>query len=94
MTPCHHHHRCSASPPFLYPQDLLPNYRRVTQAYYDAVTALMRRSLHILALSLDLPRDHFDAMFAKPIASLRPLHYRRAAVMGGPCDGLSIKVDV
>lgn len=47
-----------------------------TQAYYDAMTALMRRVLPILARSLGLGPDHFDPLFSRPIASLRPLHYR------------------
>ena len=56
-------------------QEVLPKYRQVTQAYFSAVTALGMRLLRLLALALDLPAEHFDPMFSKPMLFLRPLHY-------------------
>ena len=56
-------------------QELLPEFRRVTEAYFGAVTALGMRLLRLLALALDLPPEHFHPMFSKPMLFLRPLHY-------------------
>ena len=56
-------------------QDLLPGYRAAITAYFDALTALGFRLLHLLALSLDLEETYFDDKFRQPIALLRPLHY-------------------
>jgi isopenicillin N synthase-like dioxygenase len=55
--------------------DLLPDYRPAVTAYFDAVSAVGRRLLHLLALGLGLPPTWFDDKFEKPIALLRPLHY-------------------
>ena len=54
---------------------MLPKYKQVTQAYFSAVTALGMRLLRLLALALELPAEHFDRMFSKPMLFLRPLHY-------------------
>ena len=56
-------------------QEVLPKYKQVTQAYFSAVTALGMRLLRLLARALDLPAEHFDPMFSKPMLFLRPLHY-------------------
>ena len=56
-------------------QDLLPQYRRATEAYFGAVLALGFRLLRMLALALRLPADHFAPFFDPPMAFLRPLHY-------------------
>ncbi|CAK0779497.1 hypothetical protein CVIRNUC_004789 [Coccomyxa viridis] len=56
-------------------QEVLPKYKQVTQAYFSAVTALGMRLLRLLALALELPAEHFDPMFSKPMLFLRPLHY-------------------
>lgn len=56
-------------------QEVLPEYKQVTQAYFSAVTALGMHLLRLLALALDLPAEHFDPMFGKPMLFLRPLHY-------------------
>ena len=56
-------------------QDLLPEYRRATEAYFGAVLALGFRLLRMLALALRLPADHFAPFFDPPMAFLRPLHY-------------------
>jgi len=56
-------------------QDLLPEYRRVTAAYFDAVTMLGMRLLRLLAMALELDADFFHPMFSRPMLFLRPLHY-------------------
>ena len=56
-------------------QALLPEFRRVAEAYFGAVAALGMRLLRLLALALDLPPEHFHPMFSRPMLFLRPLHY-------------------
>ena len=56
-------------------QDVLPDYRSVTTAYFSAVTALGMRLLRLLALALDLLPEHFHPAFTRPMLFLRPLHY-------------------
>eukprot|EP00873_Tetraselmis_striata_P026460 jgi/Tetstr1/446724/TSEL_034212.t1 len=53
----------------------LPEYRAVVSEYIQQVTQLGHRMLHLLALSLDLPRTWFDDKFDDPLTILRPLHY-------------------
>ncbi|PNW78167.1 hypothetical protein CHLRE_10g466700v5 [Chlamydomonas reinhardtii] len=65
---------------------LLPDYRRVTWQYYEALNALGMRLLRLLALSLDLPAEHFTPMFTAPLVTLRPLHY--AAEVSDPGAGV------
>ena len=56
-------------------QELLPEFRPVMSAYYDALTALGMRVMRLLALTLNLPADFFTDRFQQPLASLRPIHY-------------------
>jgi isopenicillin N synthase-like dioxygenase len=56
-------------------QELLPEYRRVSEAYFGAVTNLGMRLLRLLALALGLAPDYFLPMFGRPMLFLRPLHY-------------------
>ena len=56
-------------------QEVLPDYREVTEAYFRAATALGMRLLRLLALALDLPPEHFDPFFTRPMLAFRPLHY-------------------
>lgn len=65
---------------------LLPRYREVTQAYFDALYGLGMRLLRLLALSLDLHPDYFAPMFDRPMIALRPLHY--AAQKSDPDGGV------
>ena len=58
-----------------YLQETLPHYRQVSEAYFNAITALGMRLLRLLALALDLPPEHFHPMFSRPMLFLRPLHY-------------------
>jgi len=67
-------------------EETLPEYRPVVSAYIQQLCQLGRRMLHLLALSLDLPRDWFDAKFADPLAILRPLHY--SAELSSVSDGV------
>ncbi|EIE25730.1 oxygenase-like protein [Coccomyxa subellipsoidea C-169] len=55
--------------------ELLPEYRRVTNTYFSAVTDLGMRMLRLLALALGLAPDYFLPMFGRPMLFLRPLHY-------------------
>ncbi|CAL8469967.1 g9509 [Coccomyxa elongata] len=55
--------------------ELLPEYKRVTMAYFEAVTALGMRLLRLLALALNMEPDFFLHMFQRPMLFLRPLHY-------------------
>lgn len=66
-------------------QALLPGYRAVVEEYISALRALGMRMLRVVALSLGLPPDHFDAAFTRPMFALRPLHYvaRRSDEAGG-----------
>lgn len=45
------------------------------EAYFTAMLGMARLLLRGLALSLDLPEDHFAAFAADPVATLRLLHY-------------------
>jgi isopenicillin N synthase-like dioxygenase len=56
-------------------QELVPNFRPVMTAYYDALMELGMRLMRMLALTLDLPRDWFVDRFEKPLGSVRPIHY-------------------
>ena len=73
-------------PPPPPPQAALPGYRQAVEAYFDALCALGRRTLRLLALSLGLEPTYFDAHFSRPMAALRPLHY--APVPSNPEEGL------
>ncbi len=58
----------------VWPEDL-PGFRESLLAYTDALDRMAKRLLGPLALSLDLPEDHFDAGFAESQYSLRLSHY-------------------
>jgi isopenicillin N synthase-like dioxygenase len=53
----------------------LPGFKEQTLAYQAAVRALGDRILRLMALSLDLPEDHFEAVYDLPGLGLRMLHY-------------------
>jgi isopenicillin N synthase-like dioxygenase len=52
-----------------------PSFRPIMEAYFREMLALGRRLMEGLALSLDLPADHFAAFCTEPMGTLRPLHY-------------------
>lgn len=53
----------------------LPQAPAQCEAYIQALLALSRRLMQLLALSLALPEDYFDATSASPMLSLRMLRY-------------------
>lgn len=55
--------------------DSPPSFRRDLTAYYAELLDVSRLLMRGLALSLDLPEDHFDDFTAEEIATLRLLHY-------------------
>ena len=57
-----------------WPTDL-PGFRDTVLAYMGAMEGLCKRLVPIYAVALDLPPDHFDAMFEKPNMIQRLSHY-------------------
>ncbi|MGY1741372.1 MULTISPECIES: isopenicillin N synthase family dioxygenase [unclassified Blastococcus] len=57
-----------------WPEDL-PAFRAVFEEYYAATTDLAVTLMRGLALSLDLPEDHFREFCADPAPTLRLVHY-------------------
>ncbi|MGC3963453.1 MAG: 2OG-Fe(II) oxygenase family protein [Rhodocyclaceae bacterium] len=60
--------------PNLWPEGL-PGFRPAMEAYFAEVFALGEVLMRGLALSLDLPEDHFRPFLADAMATLRLLHY-------------------
>lgn len=52
-----------------------PDFRAAMEAYFGALYDLSKRLTRGLALSLDLPEQHFDAFCDEAMATLRLLHY-------------------
>ena len=55
--------------------DEVPAASAVCEAYIQAMLALSRRLMQLLALSLGLPEDYFDATSASPMVTLRMIRY-------------------
>lgn len=53
----------------------LPEVRPVCEAYIAAMNALSLRLMQLMALSLDLPEDYFDAACEDPMVTLRMVRY-------------------
>jgi len=60
--------------PNQWPQDL-PGFRATMEEYFAAAYQLAALLVRNLALSLELPEDHFDAYLDDAAATLRLLHY-------------------
>ena len=56
----------------------LPGFRATMLAYFDACMALGLDLHRAFARDLGLPDDHFHPMLARPMATLRLLHYPKA----------------
>lgn len=54
---------------------LVPGFQRATQAFEQALNALSRRLLSLMAEGLGLPATYFDAFLRDPMPVLRLLHY-------------------
>jgi isopenicillin N synthase-like dioxygenase len=52
-----------------------PGFREQNEAYFAALAALSHRLMALLARSLGLPADWFDAMLAEPMPIARLIHY-------------------
>lgn len=50
-------------------------FRSTILEYRKAVLAFSLKLVQIIALALNLPEDHFDAMMKFPAGGIRPLHY-------------------
>jgi isopenicillin N synthase-like dioxygenase len=57
-----------------WPADL-PGFQERLEAYYTAVDGLGQHLIRLVALSLDLPEDHFEEAFRYPSATCRLLRY-------------------
>ena len=53
----------------------LPAFRPAMEAYFAALESLVTTLMRAMALSLDLPADHFAAFCEQPMSLLRLLHY-------------------
>ena len=61
----------------------MPAFRTTLLAYYDAMLGLGRDLHRAIAVDLGLPQDYFADTFARPLATLRLLHYPAAAAAAG-----------
>ncbi|WP_198351011.1 isopenicillin N synthase family dioxygenase [Flavisphingomonas formosensis] len=69
--------------PNLWP-DKLAGFRAVMLAHVEAMHDIAARVMRGMALSLNLPEDHFDAFCTDPIAALRLVRYAPEAEGAGP----------
>jgi isopenicillin N synthase-like dioxygenase len=53
----------------------LPEFQELTYSYHQKMVTLSRQLLQGIAISLDLPEDHFEALMQDPISIQRLLHY-------------------
>jgi len=60
--------------PNQWPADL-PEFRPVMERYFRAANQVCEQLMGALALSLELPGDHFDPLLEDAAATLRLLHY-------------------
>ncbi len=62
----------------------LPAFHDTMQDYFTAMVGLGERLMRGMALSLDLPEDHFQSFCTDPMATLRLLHYPPQPPNGDP----------
>jgi len=62
----------------------LPGFREQNERYFSTLLDLGRRVMQILALSLDLEEDYFDAMVAEPFALMCLNHYPPMPAVAAP----------
>ena len=55
----------------------MPSFRARTMAYFQAMRPLAHRMVSVIATSLGLPQDYFDADFHEPTITLRLIRYPR-----------------
>ena len=88
--------RVLAGKPFRAPNrwpEGLPGFRANVMAYCRALEALALRLLPIVARSLDLPPDYFDAAFRTPLLNMQLNHYEHQADFDGTQFGLAPHTD-
>lgn len=56
-------------------ESLVPGFRASCEAYSAALDRLARHLMGLMALGLQLPRDHFEPFMRNPMPVLRLLHY-------------------
>jgi isopenicillin N synthase-like dioxygenase len=71
----------------------LPGFRETLLEYHSTLEALGKAFLPLWAISLDLPKDHFDHLFTKPHVNLRLLHYPPQPEVGGGQYGITPHTD-
>jgi isopenicillin N synthase-like dioxygenase len=62
----------------------LANFREPVESYFNATVDLSLELLRAFTVVLDVPPDFFNAMFQRPLASMRLIHYPTQTV---PVDG-------
>jgi isopenicillin N synthase-like dioxygenase len=62
----------------------LPGFREQNERYFAALLDLGRRAMRILALSLELEENYFDAMVAEPFALMSLIHYPPHPAVSAP----------
>lgn len=60
--------------PNLWPEGM-PGFREDLMRYHGAIIAFGRHLFRAFAMALDLPEDFFDDKIARPLATMRILHY-------------------
>lgn len=70
--------RAALQGPFFGPNQwpaAMPNFQRLVYGYHEKMVTLSKQLLRGIALSLDLPETHFEAIMTDPISIQRLLHY-------------------
>ena len=62
------------NPLFIWP-DEIAEYRDIWNNYFQDVTQLAEKIMHLFAMALELPADYFDEMMGKHVSSLSLFNY-------------------